>query len=160
LDNRKDTVDATRNLLRVEVRLRGDLKNRGLQNVHFWSESVAEKTYWEYLDRLNLDQVTSGLLLVDEMNSMPMPLRPLFAQHKAGIPLDQMRMTYSTPTFQRHKSALLALGLNIALPNVADTDLGKASDVINAERAITAVPQWIEDAGRAPFKLPGDLTDD
>jgi hypothetical protein len=153
-------IAGTRNILRIEVRLRGDLEVRRMQKVCSWTERKAETTFWEYLDMLKLDQVTSGLLLVDELNSLPMPLRPLFAQHKAGIPLDRMKMSYSTATFQRHKSALLARGVNIGLPNVADTELGKASDVITAERAVTAVPQWLEDAGRAPFKLPGDLTDD
>lgn len=126
-------------LLRVELTLRSlELKKLGLSSGFSWLNFNPFSVWSDYLRRIDM---TSQLVLPDDLS---LNLRPAFAasyhRWKDGVDL---RSIMKEPTFYRHRSFFLSLGIDISIPPDDVTDFSNVVPLIRyLEAKPVPVPSW------------------
>lgn len=128
--------------LRIEAVIRSmELKRRGLNIASAWTQESAKLLLQELIAHL---EMTGSFSLPDEVvKTLPSRLRPVYELWVRGA---DMQTQYSRPTFYRHRKALLAYGIDIAI-----TQESARSNIVPLYRILEAVPaeipQWAYDKG-------------
>ena len=128
--------------LRIEAVIRSmELKRRGLNIASAWTQESAKLLLQELIGHL---EMTGSFSLPDEVvKTLPSRLRPVYELWVRGA---DMQTQYSRPTFYRHRKALLAYGIDIAI-----TQESARSNIVPLYRILEAVPaeipQWAYDKG-------------
>lgn len=128
--------------LRIEAVIRSmELKRRGLNIASAWSEESAKLLLQELIGHL---EMTGSFSLPDEVaKSLPTSLKSVYELWIRGV---DMQSHLKKTTFYRHRKALLAYGIDIAV-----TQESARSNIVPLYRVLEAVPaeipQWAYDKG-------------
>lgn len=122
-------------LCRIELKLLSkELRDLGLQTVNqFTSEKISE-LYADYVGRIDMSETIE--ITSDVLNSLPKTVRHTYLAWKSGISV-QAEMT--VPTFYRHRSQLMKIGVDISVPYQD----APAMNIVPLKRVITAEPYQI-----------------
>lgn len=137
-----ELLDWAEKALRIEAVIRSmELKRRGLNIASAWSEKSAKLLLQELIGHL---EMTGSFSLPDEViKTLPSHLSPVYSLWLRGA---DMRTEYKKPTFYRHRKALLAYGIDIAV-----TQESTRSNIVPLYRVLEAlpaeIPQWAYDKG-------------
>jgi len=97
--------------LRIEVTLRSlQLKDTGFATASKWEENTPLDIFKTYLEPLKMSNQVD--LETDVLEDLPNRLKPVYELWKTG---HDLRSSYSSSTFYRHRSALLEYGIDIAV---------------------------------------------
>jgi II/X family phage/plasmid replication protein len=106
---------------------------------HQFTETVLDNLYSEYWSRI--DMSTQANISSVELNLMPRALKSTYLQWREGL---QVRASMSKTSFYHHRSELLKMGVDIAIPLEE-----KTSNVIPLIQIIEAkpvgIPEWAFD---------------
>jgi II/X family phage/plasmid replication protein len=97
--------------LRIELTLRSlQLKDTGFATASKWGENTPLMLFQTYLEPLNMSKQQD--LSSDAIIDLPARLKPVYALWKTG---HDLRSSYSSSTFYRHRASLLKHGIDIAI---------------------------------------------
>lgn len=137
-----ELIEWAEKALRIEAVIRSmELKRRGLNIASAWTQESAKLLLQELIGHL---EMTGSFSLPDDVvKALPSRLRPVYELWVRGA---DMQTQYSRPTFYRHRKALLAYGIDIAI-----TQESARSNIVPLYRILEAVPaeipQWAYDKG-------------
>lgn len=137
---RDKLIDEADKLVRCEVTLRSlVLKDLNLRFVSDWDENILQKTYRDYLGKINMSsqiKIENEILLV-----MPRCFSSTYFRWSAGI---DVRLHMSKVTFHRHRNYLVQYGVDISIPN-PDTAL-ESAEIIPLYKVLEpkphVIPNW------------------
>jgi len=125
--------DFSENLIRIEFEIyKQEFIERANPLIygHQFTPEVIDQLYFEYWSRVKMS--TQAHIASEELLSMPRAIRSSYLMWCEGI---NVRTHMSKPTFYRHRSELLGLGVDIAIPNDHEV-----SNVVPLIRIIEATP--------------------
>lgn len=129
--------------LRIELVMRGmALKDKGLQQAKAWTPAVAKQLLSELV--LSQLEISDNMPAPDDLlKSLRPGLRAVYVLWQSG---EDVRQTYSKAQFYKHRRALLAHGIDIAIPQERERN-----NVVPLIRYLEAepaeIPQWAYDKG-------------
>jgi II/X family phage/plasmid replication protein len=126
-------------LLRVELRLLSmGLKRRRLDWVASWADNTATELHASFMRGLEVAEAT--ILDAHDLEGLPRRLRAVYQLWRDG---HDLRELYPKNTFYRHRRALLAHGIDVAIKQERTSpDL---SNVVPLRVVLTAVPVSVPD---------------
>jgi II/X family phage/plasmid replication protein len=137
---RRDELTAyAQGLLRVEFTVRSmELKRRGLDVLQNWSKTgvTPETLHAELMSQLNISE--ASFIDADQLEELPPRLQLVYNAWKDG---KDLRAILPRPTFYRHRAALLAYGIDLALVQPARQDNVVPLKVILVGQP-ASVPTW------------------
>lgn len=126
-------------LLRLEVRLLSmHLKREGLSTLRAWGQNTALEVHQKHLSTLEISDST--MLDTTALDTLPGRLKAVYQLWKDG---HDLRELYSRPTFYRHRAALLAHGIDIAVKQARREEA--FANVIPLKVVLVAKPASIPD---------------
>lgn len=138
LPHLKDWAD---DKLRIELTLRSlQLKDIQLDTASKWGDNTPLEMFKMYLGALEMS--TQQDLTSDALSSLPSRLKPVYELWRSG---HDLRSSYSSSTFYRHRSALLKYGIDIAVVQPSNKkDLSNVVPFIQVLEAVQVsnVPDW------------------
>ena len=125
-------------LLRLEVRMLSmHLKKLGLASLERWSENTALEVHQKHLSTLEISDST--MIDTTALDALPARLKAVYQLWKEG---HDLRELYPRPTFYRHRAAMLAHGIDIAVKQARREE---PSNVIPLKVVLVAKPATIPD---------------
>lgn len=125
-------------LLRLEVRMLSmHLKKLGLASLERWSENTALEVHQMHLSTLEISDST--MIDTTALDALPARLKAVYQLWKEG---HDLRELYPRPTFYRHRAAMLAHGIDIAVKQARREE---SSNVIPLKVVLVAKPATIPD---------------
>tara|TARA_R110001606_G_C15335725_1_gene646027 strand:- start:36 stop:1097 length:1062 start_codon:yes stop_codon:yes gene_type:complete len=129
--------------LRIELTLRSlQLKDIKLDTASKWGDNTPLEMFKMYLGALEMS--TQQDLTSDALSELPSRLKPVYELWRSG---HDLRSSYSSSTFYRHRSALLKYGIDIAVVQPSSKkDLTNVVPFIQVLEAVqvSIVPDWAE----------------
>jgi II/X family phage/plasmid replication protein len=140
-------------LLRSEIRMLSmHLKKLGLDKLSAWSQNTCNQVHQKHLEQLSISEAT--MLDNSQLEDIPTKLRLTYQAWKDG---HDLRAMFTRPTFYRHRTALLKIGIDIAIKQERRED--QASNVVPLRVVLVGkpatVPHWA--MGTSLYFQPLDL---
>lgn len=126
-------------LLRAEIRMQGlELKREGLSHVCNWEDNPGAELHQRLFAGLEIAEAT--MLEPARLEGLPLRLQSVYQLWADGHDLRQL---LSRPTFYRHRKALSAFGVDIAVKR--DRPGEGATNVVPLRLVLTATPSGVPD---------------
>lgn len=109
----------------------------GLSRVSGWCDTTAAEVHSLLLQTLNIAEAT--MLDTHDLDALPRHLLPVYNLWRDG---HDLRTLYTRPTFYRHRAALLAHGIDIAVKQDRPQD---ASNVVPLRTVLVGKPAQVPD---------------
>lgn len=139
-DHRDFIVSEASRLCRVEVRfLSMELLKNGLNKIYRITPEKLTSLYSDYVSRITMSEKIE--LSSDELTALPKTVRHTYLLWKSGL---SVQAEMSTPTFYRHRAALMKAGVDISVPY----DPAVTGEIVPLKRVVEAVPYQIPQEAR------------